>query len=56
MNNVIVSIKLCLGVGNDEYILCRFVGRFMSGFKVSEGGLQSPLPPGHRKQKKALSE
>ena len=33
-NNVIVSIKLCLDVGNDGYIiLCNFGGR---GFEVRE--------------------
>ena len=43
--NVIVSIKLSLGVGNDEYTLCKFGGGIMSVFKVLEGGLQNPLAP-----------
>jgi len=37
-NDVIVTIKLCLDVGNDDYIiLCYFGGHVMSGFKVIEG-------------------
>ena len=36
---VIVSIKLCPEVGNDEYIIvCNFGGRRMSGFEVIGGG------------------
>ena len=38
---VIVSIKLCPEVGNDEYIIvCNFGGRRISAFKVIEGGLR----------------
>ena len=52
-DNVIVSIKLCPEVGNDESIVvCNFGGHRMSGFKVLEGGPPSPLPPVRRKQKK----
>ena len=37
---MIVSIKLCLNVRNDEYItLCNFGDRTMSGFEVIEGDL-----------------
>lgn len=40
------SIRLCLEVENDEYImLCNFGGRSMDGFKVKEGPLL-----GHTKQ------
>ena len=36
---VIVSIKLCPEVGNDEHIIvCNFGGRRMSGFEVIGGG------------------
>ena len=36
---VIVSIKLCPEVGNDEYVIvCNFGGRRMSGFEVIGGG------------------
>ena len=36
---VIVSIKLCLEVENDEYIIvCNFGGLRMSSFEVIEGG------------------
>ena len=43
---VIVSIKVFLNVGNDEYIiLCNFGGRtIMSGFEVIDWGLQEPCP------------
>lgn len=43
------SIKLYfIGVGNNEFILlCNFAGRNISGFKVTEGGLQS-LPSNYR--------
>ena len=48
---VIVSIKLCPEVGNDEYIIvCNFGGRRMSGFEVIGA------PAGRRKQKIARSE
>ena len=44
--HIIVSIKFCLDVGNDEcIILCNFGGRIMSGFEILEGDLQSPFPP-----------
>ena len=37
---VIMSIKLCPVVGNNEYIIvCDFVGRRMCGIEVLEGGL-----------------
>ena len=46
--HIIVSIKFCLDVGNDEcIILCNFGGRIMSGFEILEGDLQSPSPPPH---------
>ena len=56
----IVPIKLCLDVGNDEYILCTFGRRIMSGFEVKQGDRQIKQPPktstkGQEKQKKALS-
>ena len=39
---VIVSIKLCQQVGNDEYfVLCNFGGRSLSGFEVIEARLWS---------------
>jgi len=44
----IVSIKLCLKVGKDEYIVeSIFGGRRMSGFEVIGGGGGAPrsLPP-----------
>ena len=45
--------KLCLEVGNDEYmIVCNFGGRTMKGFEVIDGGRISEAPPGHRKQTK----
>ena len=60
---VIVSIKLCPEVGNDEYIIvCNFGGRRMSGFEVigggggGGGGGGSKAPAGCRKQKIARSE
>ena len=44
--HIIVSIKFCLDVGNDEcIILCNFGGRIMSVFEILEGDLQSPSPP-----------
>ena len=54
----IVPIKLCLDVGNDEYIiLCTFGRRIMSGFEVKQGDRQIKQPPktsakGQEKQKK----
>ena len=46
---VIVSIKLCLGVGNDEYIiLCKFGGSIRSAFEFIEGTSEAP-PPRSRK-------
>ena len=52
-NNVIVTIKLCLDVGN-YFILCNFGGRIIRGFKVIEGSLQSQPTPlaGSKKKKK----
>ena len=35
-NYVIVSIKLCLDVGNIEIVLCYCDGRFMSGFYIND--------------------
>lgn len=54
-NRIILSTKLCLDAGNNEYvILCNFGGRIISGFKVIEGGApEVPLPPGCRKFKKS---
>ena len=38
-----MSIKLCLNVGNDVYIiLCNFGVRTLSGFEVKHGGLPNP--------------
>ena len=43
---VIMSIKLCPVVGNNEYIIvCDFVGRKMGGIEVLEGGFLDPPPP-----------
>ena len=45
---VIVSIKLCLKVGKDEYIVeSTFGGRRISGFEVigGRGGGSSEVPP-----------
>ena len=40
---VIMSIKLCPVVGNNEYIIvCDFVSRRMSGFEVVVGVLEPP--------------
>ena len=40
--NVVVSIKLCLKVGNDECtVVCKFGGHRMSGFEVLEGSPRS---------------
>ena len=46
-NRIILSTKLCLDVGNNEYIiLCDFGGRIISRLKVVEGELQKcPFPP-----------
>ena len=42
---VIMSIKLCPVVGNNEYIIvCDFVGRKMGGIEVLEGGFLDPPP------------
>ena len=53
---VMVSIKLCQDVENDEYsILCNFGGHITRNFGVIEVSLWSPSPPpppGPRKQKK----
>ena len=50
---VIVSIKLCLEVGNDEYIIvCNFGGRRMSGFEVIGGGGGPPRRPPVAESKK----
>ena len=52
LNNVIVTIKLCLDVGK-YFALCNFGGRIMRGFKVVEGSLQSqPTPVAGSKKKK----
>ena len=56
---IIVSVKLCLDVGNNEYIiLCNFDGRSMSGFEVIAGGSRSPIsfPPPSREVKKSPAE
>ena len=56
---IIVSVKLCLDVGNNEYIiLCNFDGRSIGGFEVIEGGSRSPinLPPPSREVKKSPAE
>ena len=38
-----MSIKLCLNVGNDVYIiLCHFCVRTISSFEVKDGGLPTP--------------
>ena len=49
---VIVSIKLCLDFGNDDYvILCNFWCRIMSGFDVIDGASEAPpLVAGHKKK------
>ena len=54
LNNVIVTIKLCLDVGK-YFALCNFGGRIMRGFKVVEGSLQSqPTPVAGSKKKKTV--
>ena len=54
----IVPIKLCLDVGNDEYIiLCTFGRRIMSGFEVKQEDRQSnppKHPPKGKKSKKSF--
>ena len=51
-NYVIVSIKLCLDVGNDEcIILCSFCGCIMSGFEGIKGMGTSNLPLSRRNPK-----
>ena len=53
---MIVSIKLCSDVRNDEYIILRNFGdRTMSGFEVIEGDLLGS-PPVAPSKKKARSE
>lgn len=48
---VIVSIKLCLEVGNDEHnVLSKFADRRMSDFKVIEGDLWSHPRPQEAKK------
>ena len=54
-NNVIVTIKLCLDVGN-YFILCNFGGRIIRGFKVIEGSLESQPTPLAGSKKKKRSE
>ena len=54
-HQVIVEIQLYLDFRNDEYIiLCKFVGRTISDFKVIGGGPSSPRP-GPKKPNKARS-
>ena len=57
LNNVIVTIKLCLDVGK-YFVLCNFGGRIMRGFKVIEGSLQSQPTPvaGSKKKKKRFND
>ena len=53
---MIVSIKLCLDVRNDEYIiLCNFGDRTMSGFEVTEGDLLGSPPVAASKKKPGLN-
>ena len=53
---VIVSIKLCLGVGNDEYIiLCKFGGSIRSAFEFIEGTSEAPPPGPGSKTKSGLN-
>ena len=53
---MIVSIKLCLDVRNDEYIiLCNFGDRTMSGFEVIEGDLLGSPPVAASKKKPGLN-
>ena len=48
---VIVSIKLCQDVENDEYIiLCNFGGHITRSFGVIEESLSPPPPPPPRSQ------
>ena len=54
-NYIIVPIKLCLGVGNDKYIiLCTFGSRIMSGFEGKQVGppKQPPHPQAFKWQEK----
>ena len=53
-DRIILSTKLYLDAGNNEYVILRnFGGRIISGFKVIEGGApEVSLPPGCRKLKK----
>ena len=53
-NYVIVPIKLCLVVGNDErFLLCDFGGRIMSGLKNVLGG--APEAPIRSQEAKGYS-
>ena len=48
-NFVIVSIKLCLNGGNDEYIsLCKFGGLILNCFEVIEGEGGGPQVAGSK--------
>ena len=57
-NYVIVSVKLCLKVGNNDYIiLCNFGGRIMSGrSKQKQGRLDSVNATVHTPQSIHLNE
>ena len=51
-----MSIKLCLDVRNDEYIiLCNFGDRTMSGFEVIERGLLGSPPVAASEKKPNLN-
>ena len=53
---MIVSIKLCLDVRNDEYIiLCNFGDRTTSGFEVIERGLLGSPPVAASEKKPSLN-
>ena len=53
---MIVSIKLCPDVRNDEYIILRNFGdRTMSGFEVIEGDLLGSPPVAPSKKKPGLN-
>ena len=54
---VIVSIKLCQDVENDEYIiLCNFGGHITRSFGVIEVSLWPPPPPRSQEAKKTNKE
>ena len=54
---VIVSIKLCQDVENDEYIiLCNFGGHITRSFGVIEVSLWPPPPPRSQEAKKKNKE